>query len=366
VTRELLYTGDVFRMQSQGGITRFFLEVAKRLDRPLTVSAGLHASPHVAAFGGRARPAWRIPSGRVFRRAVAPLNARVDARAFAAHPESILHPTYFRDPAALPVESRVVVTVHDMAHERFPDLLPPRRRWWAAPDPAVHKRALCERANLVHCNSRATRDDLIAILGIAPGKIRVVRLAGTDWSAIPPAPLDGIEGPFVLWVGERRGYKNFATTAAAFAACHEARDTRLLCVGGGPLRAEEQKQLASLGLATRVVQRAASDAELRWAYEHAAALLYTARWEGFGIPMLEALSLGCPVLASDIPALHEVAGDQAVYADPGQLDALADGIQRALESGRDPVVTSARAAYAAQFSWEACARGMETLYAELD
>ena len=366
MTRELVYTGDVFRMQSQGGITRFFVEVGTRLARPLTVAAGLHVSPRVAVFGGRARPAWRIPPDRVLRRAAAPVNAWVDDRAFAAHRDAILHPTYYRDPAALPRKAPVVVTVHDMAHERFPDLLPPRRRWWAAPDPAAHKRALCERADLVHCNSRATRDDLVAILGIPPGKTRVVHLAGMDWSAVTPAPIEGLDGPFALWVGERRGYKNFALTAEAFAACHEARDLRLLCVGAGPLRAEERQHLTSLGLATRVMQRAAGDRELRWAYEHASALLYTARWEGFGIPMLEALSLGCPVLASDVPALREVGGDAATYADPGRTESLADGIQRVIDSGRDAGASSARSAHAARFSWDACARGMEALYAELD
>lgn len=365
MTRELLYTGDVFRMQAQGGITRFFVEVGTRLQRPLTVSAGLHVSPRIAVFGGRARPAWRIPSDRVFRRAAAPVNAWVDARAFAAHPVAIVHPTYYRDPASLPGHAPVVVTVHDMAHERFPDLLPPRRRWWAAPDPAHHKRALCERADLVHCNSRATRDDLVTILGIPPGKIRVVHLAGTDWSAIAPAPLPGLEGPFVLWVGERGGYKNFARTAAAFAACRRADGMRMLCVGGGPLRADEQRHLSSLGLVTRVVQRDAGDGELRWAYEHAGALLYTACWEGFGIPMLEALSLGCPVLASDVPALREVGGP-VTYADPGEIESLADGIRRALESGRDAGRSSARATQAARFSWDTCAKGMEAIYAELD
>jgi glycosyltransferase involved in cell wall biosynthesis len=366
VTRDVLYTGDVFRMQSQGGITRFFVEVATRLTRPRVLPAGLHISPHVAAFGARARPAWRIPSDRVFRRAAAPVNAWLDQRAFAAHPNAILHPTYYRDPATLPRRAPVVLTVHDMAHERFPDLLPPRRRWWAAPDPAMYKRALCERADRIHCNSRATRDDLVDILGVSPGKTRVVHLAGTDWSAVSAAPLPGLDRPFVLWVGERRGYKNWALTVAAFVACREADGMTLLCVGGGPLREDEQRHLVSLGLAARVVQRSAGDGELRWAYEHAAALLYTARWEGFGIPVLEALSLGCPVLASDVPALREVGGDVVTYADPGHAESLTDGIRRAIETGREPGVASARMAHAASFSWDACAKGIEAIYAELD
>ena len=365
MTRGVLYTGDVFRMQSQGGITRFFLEVGTRLARPVTVAAGLHVSPRVPAFGARAKPAWRIPSDRVFRRAAAPVNAWVDAQAFSSHRGAILHPTYYRDPAGLPRRAPIVLTVHDMAHERFPDLLPPRRRWWTATDPAIHKRALCERADLVHCNSRATRDDLVEILGVPAAKTRVVHLAGTDWSSIPATPIAGLDRPFVLWVGERRGYKNFALTATALAACRSAGGLGVLCVGGGPLRADEQRHLASLGLAARIVQRDVGDRELRWAYERAAALLYTARWEGFGIPMLEALSLGCPVLAADVPALREVGGDAVSYADPGHVDSLADGIGRVIESGRDPG-SSARAAHAARFSWDACAKGMESIYAELD
>lgn len=132
----------------------------------------------------------------------------------------------------------------------------------------------------------------------------------------------------------------------------------MLCVGGGPLRPGERED--------RVLQRSLSDAELKWAYEHAIGLLYTSRCEGFGLPLVEAMSLGCPVVASNASSMPEVAGDDAVYVNPDDVESIRAGIEQVWRTQRDPSLVERLKARASHFSWDRCAEAHEAVYRELD
>ena len=362
--RTALYTGDIFRLQGYGGISRYFAEVIPRLKRPAEIVAGLHRSAELAALGARARHALRLPAFPGSARLAAPWNALLDHAVLGGRRGVILHPTYYRDPRGLPRSEPLVLTVFDMTHERFPAIA--RRHWWGRRDPALHKAALCARADRILCISQATRRDVVERLGVPRTKTRVVLLAGRDWAPIPAVAVTGLDRPFLLWVGERHSYKNFLRTVEAWAACREAAGTLLLCIGGGPFRPDEIARLAALGVTARVRQIGCPDSQLRWAYEHAAGLLYTSLWEGFGLPVLEAFGLGCPVVASNLSALPEVGGEEAFYVEPEDTDSIRDGIRHCLDAGRTPDLVAARQAQAARFSWDACAAGLEAVYGELD
>lgn len=362
--RTALYTGDIFRMQGRGGITRYFAEVIPRLKRPAEVVAGLHRSAELSALGPCARHALRIPAFPGSARLTAPWNALLDRAVLGGHRGVILHPTYYRDPRGLPRSEPLVLTVYDMTHERFPAIA--QRHWWGRRDPAFHKAALCARADRIVCISQATQRDVVELLGVPREKTRVVLLAGRDWTPIPSVALKGLDHPFLLWIGERHSYKNFLRTLEAWVACREATGTTLLCIGGGPFRPDEVARLEALGVTARVRQTGCPNSELRWAYEHAAGLLYTSLWEGFGLPVLEAFGLGCPVVTSNLSALPEVGGEEAIYVEPESLESLREGIRRCLAEERTEARLAARQAQAARFSWDACAAGLEAVYRELD
>jgi len=364
MTRPVLYSGDIFRLQPRGGITRYFSELIPRLGRPARVLAGLHQSPVIREGRLPADAARYMPEFRLSPRPRAFLNEWVDAWGVAREPVQILHPTYYRDPERLPALQPLVLTVYDMAHERFPSVF--RRRWWNSDDPARWKRAIVRRADRIVCISESTQRDLGEFLGVDERKTCVIHCGATDWSAVAAEEIPGLKGPFLLWVGERHTYKNFASTLFAWATSGAAGSTSILCAGGGPLRPAEREQAAKLGVLERVRQMTLSDSRLKWAYEHALGLLYTSQCEGFGLPLVEAMSLGCPVVASGTSSMPEVAGDVAVYVDPDDPESIREGIEDLLAVGRDAPMRARLRARAALFSWERCAEAHEALYRELD
>ena len=361
--RPVLYTGDIFRLQARGGISRYFQELIPRLQRRTRIVAGLHQSPAIRDRVIRAEAARFMPAFRLSPRPRALFNEWIDSVRLRAGSGEILHPTYYRDPARLPGWP-LVLTVYDMAHERFPALF--RRQWWNSEDPARWKQPLVARADRIICISESTRRDLIELLEVDERKTQVIHCGTTDWSTVTAEEIPGPSRPFFLWVGERHTYKNFAATLAAWATTKAADATSILCVGGGALRPAEGEFASTLGVSDRVRQMTLRDSQLKWAYEHAVGLLYTSRCEGFGLPLVEAMSLRCPVITSNSSSMPEVAGEAAIYVDPVVPESIREGIERCLTAGQDASMRERLKARAALFSWEACARAHEALYRELD
>ena len=358
MTRPLLVTGDIFRQQARGGVSRYVVEIAARVQREVHVTGGWLRSDEVARLGDRVTPRWSLPAIPGGPRLAAPWNGAIDAAAFKRFPTAIVHPSYFRDPRSIPATRPLVVTLFDLTHERFPvAIFTGPERW---------KRALCERADRVICISESTRRDAVELLELPEGKLRVAPLGSHDWNDVAAKPIADAPAEFLLWVGPRYAYKNFSGALAAFSRCAEARGLKLLCIGGGPFSVPELRSAAKLGVIDRISQREAADAGLRWAYEHAHGLLYPSLWEGFGLPVLEALSLGCPVLASNVASLPEVGGDAAFYAEPNSTDALVAALARMLAEGRTPARVAAGRAHAARFTWAHCAALHDAVYAELE
>ena len=190
----------------------------------------------------------------------------------------------------------------------------------------AQKRAAIARATMIVVPSQSTRDELIRIERVDPSRIAVIHHGARLPRPDAAHPLGGM--PYFLHVGGRKRYKDFATAARAFAALQRSGfDGRLVTVTRGGFDAEERALLAELGLRNgSVVTLAADDAKLSTLYAHARALVVPSRAEGFGIPIIEAMSLGCPVACMRVIGCAEVAGDAALLADAGDDHALATNL----------------------------------------
>ena len=184
-------------------------------------------------------------------------------------------------------------------------------------------------------------------------------------AAAAPAPPPR---PFLLHVGPRLGYKNFDALLEAYAGSPAmVADFDLVAFGGGPWSLAERSRARSLGLdPARLRLASGGDEALARLYATASLLALPSLHEGFGIPVLEAMSFGCPVACSAASALPEVAGEAARYFDPRDPGSIREAIEEVL--GSPALRESLRAkgaARAAQFSWERAARATAQVYASV-
>jgi glycosyltransferase involved in cell wall biosynthesis len=218
-----------------------------------------------------------------------------------------------------------------------------------------YKRQCIHAADAVICISETTRQDLLDEYGLSPAVAFVVPLACSEvFRELGPNEeySGGVEGPFLLYVGGRGIHKNFGRLIEAYSTWSLCHEVSLVVVGSSWSRSEIH-DLAEAGVRDEVRLLAdVSDRRLRQLYNHALALVYPSLYEGFGIPLLEAMSCGCPVIASRIPSTLEVAGRYALYFEPTEVEDLRTALDQALYRGREPWRVALGTALVRQYSWD--------------
>jgi glycosyltransferase involved in cell wall biosynthesis len=193
------------------------------------------------------------------------------------------------------------------------------------------KRRCCERADKVIAISHSTKNDLVRFFDIPPEKIVVIHLASSLKSNNASPSVRPFHEPYLLFVGQRDNYKNFEGLIEAFEASEFLKKSfHIVCFGGEPLSSNENVRLKKLGLEDRVHNVRGSDELLCDYYNNAVAFICPSFYEGFGIPILEAMEFSCPVICSNIGSIPEVAGDAAVYFDPADTGSLQHAMETTL------------------------------------
>ena len=266
-------------------------------------------------------------------------------------------------------DQRLVVTVHDLAFERYPDLFP--RRWLSLYRRGL--RAAIDRADAILVPSSSVRDDLIGRTDVDEERIHLTPLA--PWQRWVPAEIvdadreeladHGITPPYILAVGTIEPRKNLVRLVHAYRRlAAQGLPQSLVLIGDDGWGADELRAELDKGGPGRVVRGGGLAASaLATAYADADVVAYISLYEGFGLPVLEAMSAGAPVITSNTSSLPEVAGDAALLVDPEDVDAIADAVARVLT---DPALAEdlrrRGRERAASFTWAATARATLDVY----
>ncbi len=363
----VLYDGIIYSHQVAGGINRYFANIIGYLPASITpiltasqrseVNYPQHANlelyllPQPSSFG-RLRWFKSLQQRRFFR--WASRRARPD----------VVHPTYYDCLTRRNFSSfnrPVVLTVHDFVHERFPETLDPQGKH------AALKREAIDSADAIICVSENTKRDLLEYHDVDEQKVSVIYLASQISPREHPSALPQSQRPYYLYVGSRATYKNFDGLLRAMR--HVARrypDMQLVTVGP-PFSAQEQVQIGDLHLNDHVVNVGyAADDRLAQLYGSAMALVYPSLYEGFGIPPLEAMSCGAPVVASANSSIPEVVGNAALLFDPMRQDDLTDILLDFPQNDQLRRTLVARGYQRAkQFSWSRTAQQTLDVYQSL-
>jgi glycosyltransferase involved in cell wall biosynthesis len=252
-----------------------------------------------------------------------------------------------------------VITIHDLSPLRYASTF----HWMNRAYLQAMLRLQLRRSAAVSTGTQAVRGELLSRFGrLRPDRVYVVPDAPDPaLLGATPAAVAGLDAEFFLMVGTIEPRKNHVTAIRAFAAYLERQPQSKLAlvIAGSPgwLYQPVLDAIQSLGLESRVLRLGRVDAgRLNWLYRNARALLFPSLYEGFGIPPLEAFALSCPVIASRIAAVVEVAGETtATLLDPEDVPGWARAIEAAATSPGDPARMARARDRARQYTWESSA-----------
>ena len=337
----ILYEGAIFQILRCGGVARYFSELIAHLPhefRPI-VTGPRDDPPELSHPLLRYQGVATEPPAAWLRKWTRSQFQKRIAAEFNSTSADIEHWTYYEGLCRRRIERTdrpLVSTVLDFVHEQFPDLDPSGKH-------VQIKHDAIEAADHLICISQSTRDELCQRVPQARDKTTVIPL-GTSLTEVnaEPVPPELLDKPYVLFVGRRNSYKNFAVVWRAWQRLADRLppEARLVIVGP-PMKRREAQELGWQDDESVALFPNASDAMLKGLYQQARSFIFPSKAEGFGLPSLEAMAAGTPVMVSDLPVMHEVVGGCGYYFDPDDIGMVAEMMWAAVNDtlpGRDAIV----------------------------
>jgi glycosyltransferase involved in cell wall biosynthesis len=347
-----MYDEQIFLLQDYGGISRYFTELIKTF----------HAHPEMGVEPVLSSRSVRnqyllgetnfLELRRVDSTFSAFLNLVSRALFTRETKESVdlVHQTFYLPGFFSRFGKRPkAITLFDM----IPENTESNRKFW---NPHFAKRYVLPKADLVFSISESSTKDMFSEYGIDIDVTTTYLGVGPEYQPNLPK-LEWQPNKYFLFVGNRDGYKDCQLAIRSFAVfAKKFLGVQLLLVGGGPLNKSEKGLIASLGVENSIIQRSVSAEDLPNTYSNALGLIYPSRYEGFGLPLVEAMASAIPVLASDTPINVEIAGDCATYFPVGDEQALTQSL---LQLATNPLSFQDKIrsgeVRSKDFTWEKCA-----------
>lgn len=351
----IFFDHQTFTDQVHGGVSRYFAELIAGVDEHPDHQAHLgvwrtnneyirHYRPETKGFLSK----QYVPKKKQILRWFNKRRSTSDIKHMGL---DVYHPTGYNPYLLNELRNRpMVVTFYDMIHEKLGqnnELSKDRKT-------LNYKQMMARRADKIISISEKTKLDIIEILNVPAEKIDVIHLA----SSMPVIKSESVlanvaQKPYLLYVGTRRHYKNFDTFLIAAAPLLTAYSINIICAGSVPFSGFEVEAIRQAGITKYVHHVPISDDQLIKLYHHAIGFVFPSQYEGFGIPVLEAFSCGCPCLLSHGGSLPEVGGDAALYFDPASADSMRMTIKMLLDNSELRKTMIERGFERAQlFSWQ--------------
>jgi glycosyltransferase involved in cell wall biosynthesis len=349
----ILYDGLIYKLQTKGGISRYFKNLISLLPEELTpVLTGYRSRKVIYPTHPRLKKYLYPCAGLNPKRLSEPFGKYFFKVATAIAKFDLIHPTYYwlnTEQDLRSYSKPVVITFHDMVHEIFAKHMDPTGQV------AKVKYRASQAADLIICISENTKRDVLERYSISEDRVKVIYHAADLDQSMSYGSESVPSRPYFLYVGSRNSnYKNFEILLIAFSKILNAQPDVSLCVVGSPLNQAEQIMAASLNISHAIeIFSNVDDHHLAKLYRCSIAFVYPSSYEGFGIPLLEAMACGTPVVASKASCFPEIVDDAGLLFNPKSAPELVDILLSLLNNSleRDRLVQKGYQR-AQLFSWE--------------
>lgn len=380
---KILYDHQAFTKQYFGGVSKCFCELVARLPEDVDYEICIKQSNNVHLVNSdlvhQISPVgidkqlflnsvnipgkyqlWNYILMKVpFFRPAEKINEDYSISRLKSNDWDIFHPTFF-DPYFLPyLHGRpYVLTIHDMISELYPNLKLSNQH--------KNKKELVKSAAALIAVSENTKKDLCTFFDVPEEKVQVIYHGGPVIHKNNEAPI--ISGNYFLFVGNRSGYKRFDKAVEAFSIFHNThKDYKLVCTGN-LFTKEEGNFIAKHKISNFIYHLRASDCQMKNLYSNASAFIFPSEYEGFGMPILEAWSCGCPVLINAKSCFPEIAGNAAVYFNTDDVGSIVSAMEKISNSFPDQRNNLINSGYCrlSLFSWKKSAEKLAKIYCSIE
>jgi glycosyltransferase involved in cell wall biosynthesis len=346
---KVLYDPQIFERQNFGGISRYFYEIINNINNPefeseisiKYTSNSYLLSSEMFKYQVEQRPDFHdqflngkrfLGKSKLFKLKtffkpspdLSNFNYELTKDRFQKQDFDIFHPTYYKNYFLPYLKNKpFVLTIHDLIHELYPEFFPLDDEIYSS------KKELLQKASHIISVSNQTKSDLMKFYDIPESKISVI-YHGNSLKEDKISKEPRLDFKYLLYVGQRKNYKNFYFFVSSISSLlKEDKRLKIICTGEN-FNPKELTFLKLSGLEDKVMYMKANDHHLHYLYSNAEAFVFPSLYEGFGIPVLEAFSCGCPCLLSTGGSLPEIGGDAALYFNPKDPDDIRNTVNRIL------------------------------------
>jgi glycosyltransferase involved in cell wall biosynthesis len=313
----ILFDNSIFFHQKVGGISRNIININDFL-KEKKIDSEIFSGIHINNYLKERNTGLFISSIPLYTtKALKLVNQYILSLFIKFYNPNILHRTFYTKNTIYKNKIKNVITVYDLIHEIYYN--------------KFNKKKIFDNTDLILCPSYKTKEDLIYYYNLPEDKIKVSFIPINKFG-VATLQEKIIKENYILYVGDRTRYKNFNNLILAFSIKKKIlKNIKFVFFGGGNLDINEIKFIKKNNLNFKnIIQISGNDLVLKNLYQNSNLLIFPSKYEGFGLPPLEAMSLGCPVACSNHPAVLEGTGDAAKIFDPNCPEDIADSIEKIL------------------------------------
>ena len=357
---KILYDSQIFFLQKYGGVSAYFANLVNHLNNNNN-NADIFAPFYICQFFQDLKLEEFIKGKRIEKiprnstRIIKFINEIFFEIYAKIYKPDIVHFTYFEKKFNFN-KTKKIITVYDCIHEKFYNI-------------KNHKKNAIDIADHIICISKNTQQDLLKIYGVRENKTSVVYLGSSFTKNINNlSDINEEKNPYILFVGNRFKYKNFINFIKSISLSKILKNNiEIVCFGIYPFTQREKEFFILEGFDIKKIKFVmGNDGILQKLYTDALMLVYPSLYEGFGLPILDAMSLGCPVACSKNSSATEVGGDAPEYFDPNNLYDIKLSIEKIFLSENLRIkMVAAGLKQSKKFSWENCAKETLDIYKKI-